>query len=221
MLAFKIPDLRNLPALKPSGFGSAAVDQKVTQSGYGAKGVPILDPTGKAEYKLVPEYGTLRTGPNQITSIPKQPVITRYVDCNDNFYSFSGLQGQLTFNPPKGLPANLVGSSYLFPGDSGGPTFAVIDNALREVGVHADSERLLDLNGDTVARQGFVWLDVNLGFTDAKGKTPYIDFINKACKDDVARLSVPEPRSLSLMIGWGVLVLGWVAYRSTRMGQRS
>ena len=169
----------------------------MTQSGYGAKGVPILDPTGKGETQLIPEIGTLRT---QDDHRPCRPEHQWFPDrpADDGSCCWHMVLGFATFTLiPRGA-SDLVGSSYLLPGDSGGPTFAVIDNALREVGVHADSERLLDLNGDTVARQGFV-LNVN-GSPTQRDKTPYIDFINKACKDDVARLSV-RARDISLMIG--------------------
>lgn len=178
----KLPEitLPRLPEFSPS------MSSTLVQAGYGRPGLPRLN-GANYEYSAVNQYGTYRAGQNTIDNYRENFQLTG----GDKDYTFFAFQGDWDrYNYAPGLTG---GESYIFSGDSGGPTFVDNDGTWELVGVHSASQRTL--GAVEVAREGVdVWTDVDVA--------TYRMEIERAC----AQL-VPEPSSMIALAAGGIALL--------------
>src|SRR5262249_39259036 len=158
---------------------NVAAGNQIIQAGYGLMASPMTAPD---RYQVLEgTYGTYLTGTNTITR-----TIPGYVDAPiagmpGMNYTYDTLTGTFMFTKDA---AGMItsGTSYLLPGDSGGPTFESNGmGGLGLVGVHQDTT-LRGAPPNRSAQPGDEWDDVNASL--------YAAFIQQACL-----LAVPEPSS--------------------------
>jgi len=184
MLGVRFKKLSDLPKLGNHVITKLDKDVRVVQAGYGP-GASVDYIAGA--YYSDEKYGTYRSWDNAKTSV--NPNYDRKNKEGTKLYQFVGLEGRLYFTRDG---RNRYGSSYLFPGDSGGPTFQMIGDAWKLVGVHSGAQFFKDDAGQEYAPTGSVWTDVHLA--------DYNDWIMKSCD------AVPEPASIAGLSG-GLAVL--------------
>jgi hypothetical protein len=177
---------------------------QIVQAGYGnvaTAGVGAPAPAGQQFYdRRVGSYGIYKAGTNTFTG-PPVPGFTddqiKGMPVGTN-YRYEELHGTFVFTPAAGQPT--TGTTYLLPGDSGGPTFESNGNGgLGLVGVHQSIDPLHGANGTdgmpTLAYPGDEWHDVEA--------FRYRTFISRAC----SAVIIPEPATLvTCFLGASVLV---------------
>jgi hypothetical protein len=191
--------LNTLPAgLAPAALPAAgpAANAAITQAGYGLQ-ASVVNIGGTLSYSYSPVfgdgagYGTLKAGPNTVNGAGVTTVNGAVSDYAGQIYVYQGFQNSCLIN---GVNPNYNGStSYIFSGDSGGPSLS--GNTI--FGVHSSSQAS-QLTGDPnsqVAQPGYVWSDVSVA--------DYLPWINT----ELATLSVPEPSISSFAIFGGLIVV--------------
>jgi hypothetical protein len=187
VLGARFANRKNLPEMTLPRLAehSPSLSNDLVQSGYGRPGLPRLN-GANYEYAAPNQYGTYRAGQN---------TIDRYVNDfelagpkNYKFLAFQGDWDRFQYGP--GLTG---GESYIFSGDSGGPTFVDNEGIWDLVGVHSASQRTL---GEfEVAREGTdLWTDVDVA--------TYRMEIERACLE-----VVPEPSSMIALAAGGLALL--------------
>lgn len=179
MLGVRFKKLSDIPKLGNHVITKLDKDISVVQAGYGP-GASVDYLAGS--YYSDEKYGTYRSWDNAKTSI--NPAYDRKKKDGTKLYQFVGLEGRLYFIRSG---RNIYGSSYLFQGDSGGPTFQKIGDSWKLVGVHSGAQFFKDNAGQEYVPSGSVWTDVHLA--------DYNDWIMKSCD------AVPEPATVLALIG--------------------
>ncbi|MBV6459191.1 MAG: hypothetical protein HONBIEJF_02334 [Fimbriimonadaceae bacterium] len=188
MLGVRFKKLSELPKLGNHVISKLDKDVRVVQAGFGP-GASVDYIAGA--YYSDEKYGTYRSWDNAKTSI--NPAYDRTKKDGTKTYQFVGLEGRLYFTRDG---RNRYGSSYLFPGDSGGPTFQLVGDSWKLVGVHSGAQFFKDDGGHEYVPSGSVWTDVHLA--------DYNDWIMKSCD------AVPEPATIA------TLACGFAALRLRR-----
>jgi hypothetical protein len=188
--------LNLLPAgLAPVALTNAqpAANTPITQAGYGHQAT-VVNVSGTLAYAYSTvngygaPYGTLKAGPNTINAAGVIPITGAVSDYAGIRYSYQGFQNGARIN---GASPNFNGStSYIFAGDSGGPSLS--GNTI--LGVHSSSvtdEFVNDPNSeiayDNGAAPGYLWSDVSV-------------FDNLAwINSELAIISIPEPSIAGLL----------------------
>ena len=192
---------------------TAAANAAITQAGYGRQGT-VASVSGNLAYVYsIPNglgavYGTLKAGPNTVSAAGVTNVTGAVSDYAGQNYVYQGFQNGALIN---GANPNYNNStSYIFSGDSGGPSLA--GNTI--FGVHsssvtgtisgdANSEFAYSLTTDAT----YLWQDVNV--------FDYLPWIN----DQLANLSpIPEPATVTLLGSALVLIGAARASVATRNG---
>lgn len=179
MLGVRFNKLSDLPKLGDHAIAKLDKDIRVVQAGYGP-GASVDYIAGS--YYSDRKYGNYRSWDNEKTSI--NPNYDRKKDDESRLYQFVGLEGRLYFTRNG---RDRYASSYLFHGDSGGPTFQKVGDSWKLVGVHSGAQFFKDDAGQEYVPSGSVWTDVHLA--------DYNDWIMRSCD------AVPEPASLAALAG--------------------
>jgi len=173
-----------------------AANAAITQAGYGLQ-ASVVNIGGTLSYSYSPVfndgagYGTLKAGPNSLNGAGVTAITGAVSDYAGQNYAYQGFQNSCVIN---GTSPNYNGStSYIFSGDSGGPSLS--GNTI--LGVHSSSQAS-QLTGDPnsqVAQPGYLWSDVSV--------YDYLPWINT----ELATLSIPEPSLGALVALGGVVVV--------------
>ncbi len=174
------------------GYGSQAT------VGFGAPapgGVP-----GTPRYLATQDFGTYNSGGNTITAL-----VGGFVGTGLNprggasaNYTFDAVRGTYVFgiqNPGAANATITTGTTYILSGDSGGPTFQLMDGVYQLIGVHSASQGFNINTPNEYETQGQLWSDVQL--------SSYQNWISQA----VTAVDVPEPSTLALAGVGGLLCL--------------
>ena len=173
----------------------------ITQAGYGLQG-SVRNLGGTLYYVNSPlfgvgaGYGTLKAGPNSVNGAGVTTITGAQSEYAGLDYVYQGFQNNCVIN---GTSPNYNNStSFIFPGDSGGPSLS--GNTI--LGVHSSSSSagFYVFNGVTdtnsmVAGSAQSWQDVNV--------YDYISWINS----ELTTLSIPEPSASSLAVVGGLAVI--------------
>jgi hypothetical protein len=185
-----------VPTLPGKNANFPAKNDNIVQAGFGEMVTPgfneviILGQPNTVEgYTGDGSFGTLLTGQNTIKDLP---VVTKPSKGNVT-YNFGAITGTFALTS-QGLNYT-AGTTYTFPGDSGGPTFENISaNAATLVGIHAFATFNQTTDGHNFAAPGNNWNDVNLAYSPGSGQFPYLDWIT-----NTRPTIIPEPTTLSLL----------------------
>jgi hypothetical protein len=195
--------LNTLPGgLAPAALPNAApaANAAITQAGYGLR-ASVVNLGGTLSYVYSPlygygaGYGTLKAGPNSVGGAGVTTINGAVSDYAGQLYVYEGFQNNCVIN---GVSPNYNGStSYIFSGDSGGPSLS--GNTI--FGVHSSSTAGT-LNGNLgndpnsqVADSTDQWQDVSV--------FNYLTWINT----ELATLSIPEPSTVSMIVIGGFAVM--------------
>ena len=195
--------LNTLPGgLAPAALPNAApaANAAITQAGYGLQ-ASVVNLGGTLSYVYSPlygygtGYGTLKAGPNSVGGAGVTTLNGAVSDYAGQIYVYEGFQNNCVIN---GVSPNYNGStSYIFSGDSGGPSLS--GNTI--FGVHSSSTAGT-LNGNLgndpnsqVADSTDQWQDVSV--------FNYLSWINT----ELATLSIPEPSTVSMVVLGGLAVM--------------
>jgi hypothetical protein len=181
-----------------------AANSAITQAGYGRQGT-VTTVSGNLAYVYSPAnalgaaYGTLKAGPNTVNNAGVTNIVGAVSDYAGQNYVYDGFQNGALIN---GVSPNYNNStSYIFSGDSGGPSLA--GNMI--VGVHSSSVTGT-ISGDpnsefaytNTANANHLWQDVSV-FSS-------LNWINTTLTEICP---VPEPTSWALFAVGGVLLILW------------
>ena len=196
-------EVNQLPGgLAPAALPNAApaANAAITQAGFGLQ-ASVVNLGGTLSYVYSPlygygaGYGTLKAGPNSVSGAGVTTINGAVSAYAGQLYVYDGIQNNCVIN---GASPNYNGStSYIFSGDSGGPSLS--GNTI--FGVHSSSTAGT-LNGNLgndpnslVADSADNWQDVSV--------YNYLSWINT----ELATLSIPEPSTVFLaMIGGSVVI---------------
>jgi hypothetical protein len=202
-------------ALQPVSFMSPnnAGGNVIAQAGYGnqalaGNGLPAPGNQNRYLFQLSPStYGKYLAASN---SISPTGLVGGYVGVGNGrggSYTFDAIQNTFAFTTNNSGTV-LSGTSYILPGDSGGPTFETntATGALSLIGVHSDDRFFTNNLGQTWATPGQLDDDVQI--------SSYTNWIAM----EIPIIDVPEPSSLLLASVGLVLLAGF--WRHSR-GRRS
>jgi hypothetical protein len=196
-------EVNQLPAgLAPAALPNAApaANAAITQAGYGLR-ASVVNLGGTLSYVYSPlygygaGYGTLKAGPNSVNGAGVTTINGAVSDYAGQPYVYDGFQNNCVIN---GVNPNYNGStSYIFSGDSGGPSLS--GNTI--FGVHSSSTAGT-INGglgndpnSQVADSTDMWQDVSV--------YNYLPWINL----QLATLSIPEPSTVLIAMIGGAFVI--------------
>ena len=217
VFAVDIPKNASVPQVLLPNFAKfdPAKGQPVVQAGYGLQATvglappPFMgNPAGATQgYNLTPNsYGTYIAA----TALTPNSVPNHQLDDRPNggvLYNYTALQSSFSLTPPA---APTSGTAYIFPGDSGGPTFQTNGmGGLVLVGVHSDSvlHFYVDKNGNEVmgspewALPGDLQDDVSLGAAEQT----LIAASQRQILDNLGL--IPEPTAMLLWLPAGFVFL--------------
>ena len=113
-------------------------------------------------------------------------------------YTFDAVRGTYVFgiqNPGAANATITTGTTYILSGDSGGPTFQLMDGVYQLIGLDSASQGFNINTPNEYETQGQLWSDVQL--------SSYQNWISQA----VTAVDVPEPSTLALAGVGGLLCL--------------
>jgi hypothetical protein len=187
--------------------GAPAANTAITQAGYGRQGT-VATVSGQLAYVYSPTvnglgavYGTLKAGPNTVNAAGVTTITGAVSDYAGQNYVYQGFQNGALIN---GVSPNYNNStSYIFSGDSGGPSLNSLNTTI--LGVHSSSvtgtlsnDPNSEFAYNNVFAPNYLWQDVSVG--------SYLPWIT----EELATLSpVPEPAVGS------ILLVGLIGYLGT------